>query len=309
MNYKLCLIGAKDTTLRMASYLCEHISKPDCIISINESSVNTDSIAGFSSLDSFATTEQISIFKVSDYAMTDAKTRRFFSENTFELGICVGWQRLIPKYVLDTFSMGIFGFHGSCAYLPYGRGRSPMNWSIIKGDERFILNLFRYDEHADSPNIFSKRMFEINEHDSIRTLQYKSLLCSYDMVKDLWQAYTQNNISITSTSKDFDSVYAKRTPSDGKIDFTTRTREIYNLIRGVSKPFPGAFAYLNHAKGSIVRIWDAVPFDSIIDFSSYRVGELVELFDRQAVVRTLDGSLLIKDYACQTVLKKGDILV
>ena len=49
-------------------------------------------------------------------------------------------------------------------------------------------------------------------------------------------------------------------------------------------------------------------FDSIIDFSKYSVGEVVEIFDQQPIVRTLDGSILIRDYECQTVLRKGDIL-
>ena len=45
----------------------------------------------------------------------------------------------------------------------------PLNWSMILGDTRFNLNLFRYDEKADSPNVFATEMFQINEHDDIRT--------------------------------------------------------------------------------------------------------------------------------------------
>ncbi len=288
--------------------MIEHVAKPDCIITVDESAIKTSAISGFSSIDAFAEKEGIHLFKVSSYSMQDDRTKEFFSENTFELGVCVGWQRLIPKYVLDSFSAGIFGFHGSCAYLPYGRGRSPMNWSIIKGDKRFILNLFKYDENADSPNVFANRMFEINEHDTIRTLQYKNLICSYEMVKELWAAFCSNSIKISTSTKDFDSLYPKRTPADGKIDFCARTAEIYNLIRGVAKPFPGAFAYINNEDGCLIRIWEAVPFDSIIDFSKYCVGEIVEIYDGQLIVRTLDGSILIKNYDCDVALNKGDIL-
>lgn len=308
MNYKLCLIGAKDTTISMAKFMIEKIVKPDCIITVDESVLQKAFISGFSPIDEFAEKENIKVFKVKDYSMMDEDTKKFFAENSFELGICVGWQRLIPKYALDSFSEGVFGFHGSCAYLPFGRGRSPMNWSIIKGDKRFILNLFKYDEYADSPNVFANRMFEINEHDTIRTLQYKNLICSYEMVKELWEAFLQKNIKIIRESKDFDSLYLKRTAKDGKIDFMLRTAEIYNLIRGVTKPFPGAFAYLKDKEGEIVRIWDAAPFDSIINFSEYQVGEVVEIYDQQLIVRTLDGSIIVKNYECKTMIKKGDVL-
>ncbi len=308
MNYNFCMIGTKDTTITMVNHLIHTKNKPDCIITIDETQINTSHISGFAAIDDVAKENAIALFKVKDYAMGDEDTRRFFSSNTFGIAVCMGWQRLIPQYVLDRFEAGIFGFHGSCAYLPYGRGRSPLNWSIIHGDDRFILNLFRYDKDADSPNVFTNRMFQITGQDTIRTLQYKNLLCSYEMVKQLLDAYRNHAISINSQSKDFDSLYKKRTPEDGKIDFTKRTREIYNLIRGVTKPFPGAFAHMDDGGQSTVTVWEAAPFDSILDFSGYSVGEIIEVFDGMPIIRTLDGSLIIRQYESPRPLRAGDVL-
>ena len=217
----------------------------------------------------------------------------------------MGWQRLIPAAVLERFRHGVFGFHGNCAYLPFGRGRSPLNWSIINGDTRFILNLFRYDEKADSPNIFANEMCAITPYDTVRSMQYKNIICSKNLIRRLLAAYKEGNISIRQESKDFDSWYEKRTPEDGKIDFHGRTRDIYNLIRGVSAPFPGAFAFV---KGEKVIIWEAVPFDEMLDFSDYKPGEVIEVFDGQPVVRTVDGSLLIKNYEADITIVRGAVL-
>ena len=216
-------------------------------------------------------------------------------ENEFEIAVSMGWQRLIPKYVLDKFAYGVYGFHGNCGYLPFGRGRSPLNWSMIQGDTRFNLNLFRYDENADSPNVFATEMFSITSHDDIRTAQYKNMICSKSLIRKLLKAYEEKNIVIRTESKDFDSWYSKRTAADGKIDFKGRTRDIYNLIRGVTAPFPGAFAMCG---GEKVTVWEAHPFDEIIDFSAYAPGEVVDIFDGKLVVRTVDGSLLIDRYEC-----------
>lgn len=112
-------------------------------------------------------------------------------ENEFEIAVSMGWQRLIPKYVLDKFAYGVYGFHGNCGYLPFGRGRSPLNWSIIQGDTRFNLNLFRYDENADSPNVFATEMFSITSHDDIRTAQYKNMICSKNLIRKLLKAYAE----------------------------------------------------------------------------------------------------------------------
>lgn len=309
MNYKISIIGAKDTTITMAEYFLNNICKPDCIITIDENYVNAKDISGFSNIELFAEENKIEIFKVKNYSMKDKETNDFFNNNSFEIAICMGWQRLIPLNILNKFKFGVFGFHGSCAYLPYGRGRSPLNWSIIKGDERFILNLFKYDEQADSPNVFTNRTFQINKYDTIRTLQYKYLLCSYEMITELIKAYNNNKIEINYSSKDYNHFYEKRTPQDGKIDFTSRTMEIYNLIRAVTKPFPGAFAYIKNYTDSRITIWDAVPFDSFINFSKYEPGEIIDIFDNMPVIRTLDGSLLIKNYETTHKINPGNILI
>ena len=239
--------------------------------------------------------------------MQDEKSHMFFEKNTFEIAVCMGWQRLIPEYVLNSFSIGIFGFHGSCGYLPYGRGRSPLNWSVINGDKRFILNLFKYDNGVDSPNVYQNKMFEISPHDDIRTLQYKNLLCSFEMIGNLLEDYEKGTISIKTDSKDFDSLYLKRTPQDGKINFHEKTRSIYNLVRGVTSPFPGAFCFKKGSQEKIL-IWKVIPFDGIMDFSKYRVGEVIEVFDGKPIVRTVDGSILIENYEAELEIRKRDIL-
>ncbi|CAF3700014.1 unnamed protein product, partial [Rotaria sp. Silwood1] len=55
------------------------------------------------------------------------------------------------------------------------------------------------------------------------------------------------------------SFFPKRTEEDGAIFWDKDTTEIYNLIRGVTFPFPGAFSFLEDEK---IRIWKAQPFDT-----------------------------------------------
>lgn len=57
-----------------------------------------------------------------------------------------------------------------------------------------------------------------------------------------------------------------------------------------------------------MRVWTAHPFDEMIDFSAYAPGEVIDVFDKKPVVRTVDGSLLIDRYESSLELKAGDIL-
>ncbi len=305
MKYKVTVFGVKDTSENVVEFIHKNIRPVDLVITINRSVLNKNQISGFKGLSVLTDRYGIPVFEADSYYLTDEKTRSFMEENEFEIAVSMGWQRLIPKYVLDRFEYGVYGFHGNCGYLPFGRGRSPLNWSIILGDTRFNLNLFRYDENADSPNVFATEMFSLTAHDDIRTAQYKNMICSKNLIRKLLKAYQEKNIVIKRGSKDFDSWYHKRTAADGKIDFKGRTREIYNLIRGVAAPFPGAFALCG---GEKVTIWEAHPFDEIIDFSEFKPGEVVDVFDGKPIVRTVDGSLLIDKYEYYRGLTAGDIL-
>lgn len=305
MKYKVVVFGVKDTSENIVSFIQEQICPVDLVITISPEVTKKNQVSGYKGLSFLTEKYGIPVHEADSYFLTDEKTQKFMRENEFDIGISMGWQRLMPKSVLDCFKYGVFGFHGNCGYLPFGRGRSPLNWSIILGDTRFNLNLFQYDEKADSPNVFATEMFSITPHDDIRTAQYKNMICSKNLIRRLLKAYEEDRIEIRTASKDFDSWYDKRTAADGKIDFHARTREIYNLIRGVAAPFPGAYAMLGEKK---VTVWEAHPFDEMIDFSAYAPGEVIDIFDGKLVVRTVDGSLLIDRYECGIQVAVGDVL-
>lgn len=327
MKYKVVVFGVKDTSENIVGFIQETICPVDLVITISPEVTKKNQVSGYKGLSILTKKYGIPVHEADSYFLTDEKTQKFLSENEFDIGISMGWQRLIPPSVLEKFKFGIYGFHGNCGYLPFGRGRSPLNWSIILGDTRFNLNLFRYDEKADSPNVFATEMFSITAHDDIRTAQYKNMICSKNLIKKLLKAYQEGAITIKLKSKDFDSWYTKRTEADGKVDFHARTREIYNLVRGVAAPFPGAFAYVqvkNYKNEGEIRqdnscsnesvqdnkliIWQAHPFDEMIDFSEYAPGEVIDIFDNKLVVRTVDGSLLIDKYESRIKIKTGDLL-
>lgn len=304
MNYKVVVFGVKDTSENIIEFIRREQCEVNLIVTISPEVTKKNQVSGYKGLGVMTEKYGIPVHEADSYFLTDEKTQKFFSENTFEIGISMGWQRLIPKSVLDAFKYGVYGFHGNAGYLPFGRGRSPLNWSIILGDTRFNLNLFRYDEKADSPNVFATEMFSITPHDDIRTCQYKNMICSKNLIRKLLKAYMTGNIEIRTESKDYDSWYQKRTAEDGKVDFHARTRDIYNLIRGVAAPFPGAFAWCGDEK---ITIWEAHPFDEMIDFSGYKPGEVIDIFDDKLVIRTVDGSLLVDRYE-GAKLQVGDIL-
>ena len=107
----------------------------------------------------------------------------YFKQNSPYIGFAIGWQRLIPENILNCFECGVFGMHGSSQDLPFGKGRSPMNWSLIEGRKWFYTNLFKYENGIDNGDIIGKDCFSIQESDTAETLHYKNLLSFFNILK------------------------------------------------------------------------------------------------------------------------------
>ena len=54
----------------------------------------------------------------------------------------------------------------------------------------------------------------------------------------------------------------------------------------MTRPFPGAFAYLDDDRQQRVTLWRIIPFDSHLTWPSARPGEILAVF--------YDGSVLVK---------------
>lgn len=305
MKYQITVFGIKDITKSFVEYLNDNVCHVDLVVTISGELIKNAVVSGYSPMAQLRD-RGTEVYEAAAYTLDDPETCDFFLKNDFGIGISMNWSRLIPESVLDRFEAGVFGLHGSCGYLPFGQGHANLNWSLIRGDWRYVMHVFKLDKTPDAPNIYAKETFEVNEFDDIRTMQYKDLIVSRNLISKLLCDYAAGK-PITTAYADNDALqwYPRRRPDDGRIDITAKTRDIYNLVRGVTRPFPGAFLYAGTER---VTVWQARPFDKIFDFSQYKLGEIIDVFDENLLVRTVDGSLLITDYECGSPVRRGDVL-
>ena len=292
MKYKVVVFGTKQSTSYLINKFKDDI---DLVVTVNDN--KSYNIAGKGDVIGTANDNNIECYSTDDYTLKSCK--EFFENNEFDIGISYGWQRLIPNSILGKFKHGVFGTHASPLGLPYGKGRSPLNWSIIRGFRQVYFNLFKYEVKADSGMIYSKTKFEINDWDTIESIKVKDLIVTKSQVGKLIEDYNNNNIKLFSQKDNIEETFfPKRSPKDGKIDLSLGVRDTYNLIRGVTKPFPGAFLMCDDMK---ITIWDAVPFDNQLDFSDYKVGEIIKFVEGTSkfILKLVDGTLLVNDYECE----------
>jgi methionyl-tRNA formyltransferase len=211
----------------------------------------------------------------------------------------MGWQRLLPDWYLNSLSIGAFGMHGASRPLPYGRGRSPMNWSLIQDRKVFYTHLFRYKAGVDDGAILGVQKFNISMLDNCHTLHLKNCASMIKLCVEKLPALLDGTAMLTPQSQEKPSYYPKRSEEDGIIFWDDTTLNIYNLIRAITKPFPGAFTFLENALSQKMIIWAAIPFDKevVYQYETYDSGSIIQVFyDHSFVIKTSDGCLLITDY-------------
>ena len=287
--YANCIESGYD----LLSYLLENGIKIDHIISLDSEQAIKNKVSGYKSFEPIAKKYEIPIYYPEKYSMKSEKDLAFFKKEKPDLLLVHGWQRIIPAEIIGCVKIGALGDHGSSEPLPKGRGRSPINWSIIEDKKKFLLHLFFIDKEIDSGKIIDVQEFDINEWDNCKTLYHKKTVALKQMLLKNIPSIIDGSIK-TAEQKGEPSYYPKRTPEDGLIDWSKSTREIFNLIRGVTRPYPGAFSFIDKNK---IFFWNAQPFDTKIKYDKKKNGEIVEIFnDNSFVVKTSDSSLLITEY-------------
>jgi methionyl-tRNA formyltransferase len=287
---KIVMCGCHESGWYLIRDLIESGIKFSHFVCLTEKQGRKYNVSGYRDFTDLAAANHIPVYHPQTYAMTSPEDVAFFETNRFHLLIQGGWQRLFPENILQTLGLGAIGGHGSADFLPKGRGRSPLNWSIIEGRKRFIMQLFLMNPGADDGPVFDHMMFDINDHDTIRTLYYKVEIVTKRMLLRSLPALLAGTAPLFAQTGE-PSYYSKRTPADGAIDWEKMdVLDVERLVRAVTHPYPGAFALLD---GKHYKIWSAQIFDTKISYPGQCYGSVVERFDDAVIVNCRGGLLLV----------------
>lgn len=156
------------------------------------------------------------------------------------------FRRIIPNNILKCAKIGGINVHGS--YLPGYRGRSPVNWQIINGEKNGGVSFHFMKKKADSGDIICQKKIKILNSDNAISLQKKINKASKKLLLQNSQKILNNKIKSFKQNKQKSSYFGARKPEDGLISFDMKSNEVYNKVRGLSFPFPGAFFFYKKHK-------------------------------------------------------------
>jgi methionyl-tRNA formyltransferase len=249
-------------------------------------------ISGFRSMAATARELSVPFVSVDDYRLqAESDRERILGLPMDGLLVC-GWQRLVPSWLIELCGGMVIGIHGSASGIHGGRGRSPQNWAIMLGADRFEISIFFIDAGVDSGAVIGTAEFPLTEFDDIRSSYHKASLAVADL---LFRSIESGDLAVRRAAVQLPSAFylPQRVQSDGSIDWRRSTREVHAFVRALSRPYPGAFSTLND--GRTVIIWRARPF-TIPKPPRHAPGEVLAIFaDDSFLVGTSDGALLVDE--------------
>jgi methionyl-tRNA formyltransferase len=194
-------------------------------------------------------------FGVKLYQLTSLKnpnSLQLLNSLSPDIIFCIGWSRIIGKDILDLPPFGVIGMHPTL--LPEGRGRAPIPWAILKGLKKSGVTMFYLDEGVDTGDIIDQEEFSIDFEDDAKKVYEKSIQTMVSLAKKNLNLISQNTVMRKKQNSSKATYWEQRRPEDGIIDWSKSSFENYNFIRGLSKPYPGAFGFLHDKK---IKIWKA----------------------------------------------------
>ncbi len=173
----------------------------------------------------------------------------FLKELEVDVILVLGWYYMLSKAVRDLAKLGAWGIHASL--LPNYAGGAPLVWSIIEGETKTGVTLFKLEDGVDNGDIIMQEEFPILFEDSIKEVYQKATEASIKMLNKAL-SLGDKNIFIKQ-DPDSIKIYPQRKPSDGLIDFNKPALSIYNFIRAQSNPYPGAYFVAGDNKKIVIE--------------------------------------------------------
>lgn len=156
-----------------------------------------------------------------------------------DLGISASYSHIIPEEVLQIPKRGLVNLHGSL--LPRYRGPHTLNWQIIHGESESGVTLHYMDEGLDTGDIIDQVSFPIHDDDVAQDVKPRIDRASVQLLRKNLRKILEGGALRRAQDPGASTSFPARRPEDGRIDFSWSTYRIYNFIRALAAPYPGAF--------------------------------------------------------------------
>lgn len=183
--------------------------------------------------------------------------------------------RMLPEVVWSMPRLGTFNLHASL--LPRYRGAAPINWAVINGDTETGVTTFFLKHEIDTGDIIAQERVDILPTDNVGDVHDRLMMLGADLTIDTIESILNGTLKTIPQEQLIGETEPTPAPKIFKetcrIDWNRPSREIHNLVRGLS-PYPAAWSVLTDDGKEVgsVKIFETAVLYGDIDL---RPGQIV----------------------------------
>ncbi|MBL8896859.1 MAG: bifunctional UDP-4-amino-4-deoxy-L-arabinose formyltransferase/UDP-glucuronic acid oxidase ArnA [Planctomycetes bacterium] len=162
------------------------------------------------------------------------------------------YRDMLSRELLAIPRLGGLNLHGSL--LPRYRGRCPVNWVLVHGETETGVSLHHMVAKPDAGDLVDQERIPITDDDTARTLMGKCRDAARVVLDRALPAIAAGCAARVPQDETAASYFGGRKPKDGEISWSSPARTVRNLVRAVTRPYPGAFTHAGRRK---LLVWSA----------------------------------------------------
>jgi methionyl-tRNA formyltransferase len=166
-----------------------------------------------------------------------------------DLVLVIGWGQILSREVLGVARIGTVGAHASL--LPRNRGSAPVNWAIIRGEPTTGNSLFWLTEGIDEGDLIDQVEITISSFDTCASVYDRVAVANRDMITRLLPQLARGERPGRPQPASDSPILPRRRPCDGGIAWDSTPQDVYNFVRALTKPYPGAFTSMDDQQWTV----------------------------------------------------------
>lgn len=204
--------------------------------------------------------------------------------------ITAAYGLLIPPAMLEEPRMGCWNLHASL--LPRWRGASPIQQSILSGDQHTGISLMQMDKGLDTGPVLMQQAIEVGARETATSLHDRLATLAAALLQEALAHVEAGTLPAATPQASAGVTHAPLIrKSDAKLDWSLSAEQLDRMIRAYN-PWPVAYTDLFADLGEpMCRVWEAHPGPSV----AQAPGSLVRGHAEAVVVACGEGTLHITE--------------
>ena len=205
--------------------------------------------------------------------------------------VTAAFGQILSERFLAIPRFGVLNVHASL--LPKYRGSSPIQWSIINGDDESGITIMRTVKAVDAGDILLEKATPIGKDETAGELFDRLAILGGEAICEAISLVESGKAVFVPQDESKATHCSMISKEDGNIDFSKTARQIDCFVRGMS-PWPSAFT---HVFGKTLKVFkvEKEEFSGQL-LNGFENGQVVKSNSKEGlIVKVKDGALRLKE--------------